>query len=114
MRRLKGPTNKSKYITVLFTKTTRIHSERILAVSPEILHTERDELALLFYKSVSIIDDFTVLWTPTVLTDKLDISLRPSKSTGQTKHDVLRDVIVQFFPCHMTYIEEPKFDNVTN
>ena len=32
---------------MLFTKTTRIHSVRILAVSPEILHTERDELALL-------------------------------------------------------------------
>ena len=47
LRRLKGPTNRSKYVTVLFTKTTRIHSERILAVSPEILHTERDELALL-------------------------------------------------------------------
>ena len=47
LRRLKGPTNKSKYVTVLFTKSTRIHSERILAVSPEILHTERDELALL-------------------------------------------------------------------
>ena len=61
MRRLKGPTNKSKYVTVLFTKTTSIHSERILAVSPEIVYTERDELALL--------------------------------STN-----VLRDVIVQFFP----------------
>ena len=47
LRRLKGPTNKSKYVTVLFTKTARIHSERILAVSLEILHTERDELALL-------------------------------------------------------------------
>ena len=61
---------------MLFTKTTRIHSERILAVSPEILHTERDELALL--------------------------------STN-----VLRDVIVQFSPCHMTYIAEPKLVNVT-
>ena len=28
-------------------KTTRLHSERILAVSPEIKHTERGELALL-------------------------------------------------------------------
>ena len=35
-----------------------------------------------FYKFVSIINDFTVLWTTTILTDKLDISLRPSKSTG--------------------------------
>ena len=41
---LKGPTNKLKYVTVLFTKITR-YTERILAVSPEILHTERDELA---------------------------------------------------------------------
>ena len=62
---------------MLFTKTTRIHSERILAVSPEILHTERDELALL--------------------------------STN-----VLRDVIVQFFPSYMTYIAEPKLVNVTH
>ena len=82
---------------MLFTQTTRIHSERILAVSPEILHTERDELALLF-TIFSIINGFTVLWTKTVLTDKLNISLRPSKSTGQTQHDVLRDVIAQFFP----------------
>ena len=44
-RCLKGQTNKLKYATVLFTKTTRIHSERSLIVSPEILHTERDELA---------------------------------------------------------------------
>ena len=62
---------------MLFTKTTRIHSERILAVSPEILHTERDELALL-------------------------------------SSNVLRDVIVQFFPCYMTYIAEPKLVNVTH
>ena len=40
-RYLKGPTKKWRYVTVLFTKTTRIHSERILAVSPEILHTEQ-------------------------------------------------------------------------
>ena len=32
-----------------------------------------------------------------VLSDKLDISQRPSKSTGQTQLDVLRDVIVQTF-----------------
>ena len=67
----------NKHVTVLFTKTTRIYPERILAVSPEILHTECDELALL--------------------------------STN-----VLRDVIVQFFPCHVTYIAEPKLVNVTN
>ena len=29
---------------------------------------------------------------------KLDISLRPSKSTWQTRLDILRDVIVQIFP----------------
>ena len=62
---------------MLFTKTTRIHSERILAVSPEILHTELDELTLL--------------------------------STN-----VLRDVIVQFFPWYMTNIAEPKLANVTH
>ena len=62
---------------MLFTKTTGIPLEKILAVSPEILHTIRDELALL--------------------------------STN-----VLRDVIVQFFPCYMTYIAEPKLVNVTH
>ena len=79
---------------MLFTKTTPIYSERIPTVSPEILHTERNELALV---SANFFHDFTVLWTTTVLTDKLDISLRPSKSTGQTQLDVLRDVIVQIF-----------------
>ena len=48
-------------------------------------------------KFVSVISDVTHLWTTTVLSDKLDISLRPSKSTGQTQLDVLRDVIVQTF-----------------
>ena len=57
LRRLKGPTNKSKYVTVLFTKTKRIHFEKILAVSPEILHTERDELALL---STNVLRDVIV------------------------------------------------------
>ena len=32
-----------------------------------------------------------------VLSDKLNISLRPSKSTGQTQLNILRDVIVQTF-----------------
>ena len=86
-----------KQVELCYRQTTRIHSERILAVSPEILHTERDELALLS-TIFSIINGFTVLWTTTVLTDKLNIFLRPSKSTGQTRHDVLRDLIVQFFP----------------
>ena len=31
------------------------------------------------------------------MTDKLNISLRPLKSTGQTLLDVLRNVIVQIF-----------------
>ena len=39
----------------------------------------------------------TLLWTTTVLSDKFDISLRPSNSTGQTQLDILRDVIVQTF-----------------
>ena len=46
--------------SVIYQNNT-VHSERILAVSPEILHTERDELAPLYT-------------------------------------NVLRDVIVQFFP----------------
>ena len=50
-----------RYVTVLFTKTTRIHSERILAVSPEILHTERDELALL---STNVLRDVIVQFYP--------------------------------------------------
>ena len=32
------------------------------------------------------------------MSDKLNISLRQSKSTGQTQLDVLRNVIVQIFP----------------
>ena len=51
-----------------------------------------------FCKFVSVIDDVTLLWTTTVLSDKLDISLPPSKSTWQTRLDILRDVIVQIFP----------------
>ena len=49
---------------------------------------------------VSVIDDVKLLWTTTILSDKLDISnsLRPSKSTGQTRLDILRDVIVEIFP----------------
>ena len=42
-------------------------------------------------------NDVKLLWTTTVLSDKLDISLRPSKSIGQTQLDILRDVIVQTF-----------------
>ena len=42
-------------------------------------------------------NDVKLLWTTTVLSDKLDISLRPSKSIGQTQLDILRDVIVQIF-----------------
>ena len=50
-----------------------------------------------FYKFVSVMNDVKLLWTTTVLSDKLDISLRPSKSIGQTQLDILRDVIVQTF-----------------
>ena len=64
------------HYSVIYQNNTHTHIQRILAVPPEILHTERDELALL--------------------------------STN-----VLRDVIVQFSPCHMTYIAEPKLVNVT-
>ena len=49
-----------------------------------------------FLQFFCIINGITVLWTTTVLTDKLNISLRPSKSTGQTQHDVLRDVSYNF------------------
>ena len=45
-----------------------------------------------------IINDVTLLWTITVLSDTLDISLRSSKSIGQTQLDIMRDVIVQIFP----------------
>ena len=42
-------------------------------------------------------DAVTLLWTITVLSDKLDIFLQPSKSTGEPQLDVLRDVAVQTF-----------------
>ena len=61
----KGKIGYSVYIY----KATRIHSETILPVSPE--------------------------WTTTVLSDKLEISLRPSKINLTTRLDILRDVIVQ-------------------
>ena len=41
--------------------------------------------------------------------DKLNISLRSTNSTGQTQLDVLRDVIMLFFPCYT-----PKLVNVTH
>ena len=50
-----------------------------------------------FCKFVSVMNDVKLLWTTTVLSDKLDIFLRPSKSIGQTQLDILRDVIVQTF-----------------
>ena len=37
------------------------------------------------------------IWRSGHNSDKFDISLRPSKSTGQTYLDILRDVIVQIF-----------------
>ena len=61
--------------SVIYQNNT-VHSERILAVSPEILHTERDELA----------------------------------SFQQMCCVTCRAI----FPCHMTYIAEPKLVNVTN
>ena len=42
-------------------------------------------------------DAVTLLWTITVLSDKVDIFLQPSKSTGEPQLDVLRDVAVQTF-----------------
>ena len=45
-RNLHGHTNKQNCFGVIY-KTTRIHSERILEVSSDNLHTERNELALL-------------------------------------------------------------------
>ena len=50
-----------------------------------------------FCKFVPVINDVMLLWTTTVLSDKLDISRRPSKSAGQTRLDILRDVIVQTY-----------------
>ena len=55
-----------------------------------------------YFHFISIINGVTLLWTTTVLSDKLDISLRPSKSTGQTQLDVLRDVIRQIFPLFIS------------
>ena len=50
----KGHKNKLKWVTVFpFTK----HSETILAASHEILYTEPDELALLFYIFVIVMND---------------------------------------------------------
>ena len=51
-----------------------------------------------FRRFVSITNGVMLLWTTTVLSDKLDISLRLSNSTGQTQLDILRDVIVKIFP----------------
>ena len=79
--------------SVYIYKTTRIHSETILAVSLDDRWTSPP-----FCKFVSVINNVTLLWTTTVLSEKLDISLRPSKSTWQTRLDILRDVIVQIFP----------------
>ena len=44
-------------------KTTCIHSERILIVSPEILHTERDELVLLSTNLFPSLIILRCLWT---------------------------------------------------
>ena len=44
-------------------------------------------------KKIIFFNDFTLLWTTTVLSDKLKISVRLSKSTGQTQLYVLRDVL---------------------
>ena len=52
---LKGHTNKLKYVTVSFTKTTHLHSEIIVAVSPEILHTWNAMTSLPFCKFVFMI-----------------------------------------------------------
>ena len=59
------------------------------------------------------------MWAKTVLSDKFGISLRPSKSTGQTQFDVLRDEIVQIFPLFILPVSrapriETKLVNVTN
>ena len=54
---LKRAHKQVEYVTVLFTATTRLHSERILPVSPEILHTKCDELAFLstiFFPSLMV------------------------------------------------------------
>ena len=103
--------------SVYIYKTTRIHSETILAVSPEIYNTEPDGPP--FCKFVPVINDVMLLWTTTVLSDKLDISLRPSKSTGQTRLDILRDVLCKLISLSYDlfcsfYKLEPKLVNVTN
>ena len=72
-----------------------------------------------FWKFASVINDVTFLWTTTILSDKLDISLRPSKSIGQTQLDVLRDVLCKLYSLTYDlfrgfYKLEPKLINVTN
>ena len=94
-----------KYVTLLFTKTTRIHSEGILIVSPEILHTERDELALL---SASLF-----WWFYTVM-DHYGLDRQTRHFTVTVNLMCCVTWSCKFFPCHMTHIAEPKLVNVTN
>ena len=59
------------------------------------------------------------LWTQQFWSDKLDISLRPSKSTGQTQLDILPDVLHKFFSLphglfRGFYKLKPKLVSVTN
>ena len=70
--------------------------------------------SLPFCKFLSVINDVTLLWTTTVLNDKLDISLRPSKSTEQTQRDIAN---FSPLPCGLFrgfYKLKPKLVSVTN
>ena len=63
---------------------------------------------------ISITNNATLSWTTTVLSDKLDISLRPSKSTEQTQRDIAN---FSPLPCGLFrgfYKLKPKLVSVTN
>ena len=119
LRCLKGQTNKIKYVTVfIFTKQHAYSLKELCSFSRDLAHGTR-WTSPTFCKLVSITNGVTLLWTKTVLSDKFDISLPPSKSTGQTQFDVLRDEIVQIFLLFILPVSrapriETKLVNVTN
>ena len=78
---LKGHTKKLKYVTMLFTKQRAYAQKEFLQFPRDLAHRTRGTSHSIG-KFVSIISYFTLLWTTTVLSDKLNISLAPS--AGQT------------------------------
>ena len=76
---------------MLFTKQRAYAKKEFLQFLRDLAHRTR-WTSHSFSKFVSIINYFTLLWTTTVLSDKLNISLAPS--AGQAQLDVLRDEIL--------------------